>query len=81
MTTENEVLADGYRLWIERYGMEAAEHGDIECAAICRKALGHCYEGHALKPAERARVDAMSVEQCRRCVADWAADAAAQIDE
>ena len=79
MATENEVLADGYRLWIERYGIEAAEHGDIECAAICVKALGRCYVGHALTPAERARVDAMTVEQCRQRVAGWAADALEQI--
>lgn len=81
MTSENEVLADDYRLWIERHGIAAAESGDIEAAAICAKAIGHCHEGHDLTPDERARVDAMSVEQCRRRVADWAADAAAQIDE
>jgi hypothetical protein len=68
-----------YRLWIERWGMAAAESGDIEGAAICAKAIGHCYEGHALTPAERARVDAMSVKQCRLRVADWAEYAAAQI--
>jgi ferredoxin len=81
MTTENEVLADGYRLWIKRRGMAAAESGDIEGAAICVKAIGHCYERYDLTPAERARVDAMTVEQCRRCVAAWASGAAAQIDE
>ena len=68
-----------YRLWIERRGMAAAESGDIEGAAICAKALGHCYEGHDLTPAERARVDAMTVEQCRQRVAGWAADALEQI--
>lgn len=59
---------------IARLGVEAAEHGDIHMSAICAKAIGEDYSAHALTPAERAKVDAMTAAaaraECERVIRD-----------
>lgn len=54
---------------IQSLATESAQAGDILMSAICMRALDRDYDRHDLTDAERARVDAMTIEQARETVA------------
>lgn len=75
MTTTIETITTKQ---IKALATEAGEHGDNLTAAICARAIGEDHEDVALESKERAKVDAMTVDQAREACVEAIRNAEAQ---